>query len=404
MSKRVVVTGLGVISSIGIGWKNFWKSLRAGRSGISKITSFDTKDFPNHYGGEVRGFKPESFISSSRVKQMGRASHLAIAASKMALEDTGLGHKNLSEGNVGLCIGTTSGESVETEEYIRNLLQDKKEEQSPNLFERSLCNSIPLNIARELGLEGINLVIPTACAAGNYAIGFSYDSIMLGKADMMLTGGVDAFSWIVYIGFSRLGAMSPDLCQPFDKNRKGIIVAEGSAVIVLESLESALKRDAHIYAEVRGYGTSCDAFHMTIPSLDGASRVMENALSWSKVNVDEVDYINAHGTGTPANDKSECAAIKKVFGQRFKEIPVSSIKSMLGHTMGAASALEAIACILAVNQDIIPPTINYQTPDPECDIDCTPNEAREHTVSVALNNSFAFGGNNASVVFSKFKG
>jgi 3-oxoacyl-[acyl-carrier-protein] synthase II len=399
-----VVTGLGVVSSLGLGWKTFWESLKQGRSGISKISSFDTNEFSTHYGGEVKEFNPEDLEQPRSLKQMGRASHMAIAAAKMALEDSGYTPKDILPEGIGLCIGTTSGESIETETLIGEWIQNRLQQEEKSRFTQSICNVISSNVAKELCLEGLNFIIPTACAAGNYAIGFSYDNIVLGHSDMMLAGGVDVFSWIVFIGFNRLSAIAPQVCQPFDKNRKGIIAAEGAAIIVLESLESAMKRDAHIYAEIKGYGTSCDAYHMTIPTLEGMSKVMEDALKWSQINKDEVDYINAHGTGTRANDKSECAAIKKVFGDSYKDIPVSSIKSMLGHTMGAASALEAVACALAVNQNIIPPTINYQTPDPECDIDCVPHEARTHTVNIALNNSFAFGGNNASVVFSKFKG
>ena len=226
--------------------------------------------------------------------------------------------------------------------------------------------------------------------------------ILLGRSDVVLAGGVDAFIRFAFSGFNQFSAVAPEKCQPFDKNRKGMIVAEGAGILVLESLESALKRKAPIHAEIIGYGLSCDAFHMTASSVEGIAACMKKAIKEAGITTDEVDYISAHGTGTPTNDKNECSAIKEVFGSRYKSIPVSSIKSMLGHTMGAASAIETIACALAIKYDIIPPTINFETPDPECDIDCVPNQARKHTVNIALNNSYAFGGNNASSVLKKF--
>jgi 3-oxoacyl-[acyl-carrier-protein] synthase II len=246
-------------------------------------------------------------------------------------------------------------------------------------------------------------MISTACAAGNYAIGYGFDLIRMDRADAVFAGGSDPFSRISFTGFNQLSAVAPEKCQPFDKNRKGMMVAEGAGVLIMESLEAALKREAPIYAEILGYGLSCDAQHMTQPSVEGISACMIKATQDAAIEIDEIDYVSAHGTGTAANDRAECAAIKKVFGTRYKQIPVSSIKSMLGHTMGAASALEAITCALVVRNDIIPPTINYETPDPECDVDCVANQARKRIVNIALNNSFAFGGNNASLVLKKFK-
>jgi len=263
---------------------------------------------------------------------------------------------------------------------------------------------IAAQVAAKLCLKGKVLIIPTACAAGNYAIAYGMDLISFGRCDTVLAGGVDPFSRIAFTGFNRMFAAAPERCQPFDKNRKGMVVGEGAAVLVLESLECALDRNAKIYAEILGYGTSCDAHHMTIPSVDGISRVMQNALANACIRPSDVDYISAHGTGTPANDKTECSAIGRVFGNKAKTVPVSSIKSMLGHTMGAASALEAISCVLAVDDGWIPPTINYETPDPECEVNCVPNQSIRASVDIALNNSFAFGGNNACVVFGKYDG
>jgi 3-oxoacyl-[acyl-carrier-protein] synthase II len=261
--------------------------------------------------------------------------------------------------------------------------------------------TISAHVARHFGLTGPNYMIPNACAAGNYAIGYAYDLLRLGKAEVMLAGGCDPFSRIAFMGFNRIFAVAPEKCQPFDKNRQGTLIGEGAGVLLLESLERAQARGATIYAEVLGYGLSCDAHHMTIPHVDGLTRVMQRALQDADVNPDGVDYISAHGTGTPANDRAECTAIHEVFGPRASQIPVSSIKSMLGHTMGAASALEAIACALTIYTQWLPPTINFQEADIECAVDCVPNKTRDlDQLSIVLNNSFAFGGNNACVAFS----
>jgi 3-oxoacyl-[acyl-carrier-protein] synthase II len=401
MNKRVVITGLGVISSIGIGWKEFCDSLLKGKSGISDVSSFDTTDHFTHRGGEVKNFRPEDFIPEKKLRSLSRGSQFALGAAKLALDDAHLSFKYLSHFKIGTCIGITSG-SVQVIEHINDKLINN-EILEDNLICQLPVHATPAIIAREFKFNGPNFIFSTACAAGNYAIGYGFDLICLHKADIMLVGGSDPFSRISFTGFNQFSAVAPEKCQPFDKNRKGMIVAEGSGMLVLESLESALERGAPIYAEILGYGLSCDAQHMTQPSIGGISQCMVKAMQEAGVQADDVDYISAHGTGTVANDRTECAAIKEVFGPRYKKIPISSIKSMLGHTMGAASALEAIACTIALKNDIIPPTINYETPDPECDIDCVPNTARRHTINIALNNSYAFGGNNASLVLKKFK-
>jgi 3-oxoacyl-[acyl-carrier-protein] synthase II len=264
---------------------------------------------------------------------------------------------------------------------------------------------IPSNVAIEFDLHGPCLMIPTACAAGNYAIGYGFDMIRTGRADVMLAGGADPFSRITYMGFARLGAIAPERCQPFDKNRQGMVPGEGAAVLVLEPLEAAKARGAEIIAEVLGYGVSCDAHHMTAahPQGDGAIRAMAMAMEGSGITVDDIDYISAHGTGTPTNDRVESLAVRRLFGQRAGDIPMSSIKSMLGHTMGAASAIEAVACALAIDTGVIPPTINYETPDPECDLDYVPNAARKTDPRVILNNAYAFGGNNASLCLARIE-
>jgi 3-oxoacyl-[acyl-carrier-protein] synthase II len=401
MSKRIVITGLGIISSIGIGKDNFWNSLIEGKSGITQVTSFDTSGFSTHLGGEVKNFNPYQFVSRRRFSKIGRASCLAIAGAKLALEDARANLVDYKKERAGICLGTTMGETQVLERINEDWLKRGVDAIQPESIPRYPSNVLSSNVAIELKLKGPNYVIPCACAAGNYAIGYAYDIIRSGDADIMLAGGTDAFSRIAFIGFNRLFAVAPEKCQPFDKNRKGMIVAEGSGMVVLESYENALKRKATIYAEVLGYGLSCDAHHMTAPFSEGIKEAIEKALRQAGVMPEEVSYFNAHGTGTLANDKEECLAIKKVFGEHYKKLPVSSIKSMLGHTMGAASAIETIACCLAVKNDVIPPTINYQTPDPECDIDCVPNVCRRQKINIALNSSSAFGGNNACLVLKK---
>jgi 3-oxoacyl-[acyl-carrier-protein] synthase II len=400
MNKRVVITGLGVISSIGIGWKEFWDGLLSGKSGISPVTSFDTAKHFTHNGGEVKNFNPEVFISSEKLKTLSRATQLGLAAAKLSFEDAKLSTSDTAGFRIGTCIGITMGSVNMIEEIDDRLVRN--EPIDPNLAYQLPANTTSATIARELNLTGPNFMFSTACAAGNYAIGYGYDLIQSERADLVFAGGSDPFSRIAFTGFNQLSAVAPEKCRPFDMNRKGMMVAEGAGILVLESLEGALNRNAGIYAEIQGYGLSCDANHMTLPSVDGVSRCMVKAMTNAGITREEVDYISAHGTGTSANDRTECAAIRDVFRDNYKAIPVSSIKSMLGHTMGAASALEAVTCALILKNDIIPPTINYETRDPECDIDCVPNEARKKNVSIALNNSYAFGGNNASLVLKKY--
>lgn len=402
MNRRVVITGLGVISSIGIGREEFWDSLLKGTSGISPVSAFDTRDHSTHFGGEVRGFNGEDFIPREKLPSLNRGTQMAVAASRLALEDARLSREDLSSLKKGVSLGTTIGSIQSIEAINEGIVLEGKTE-----FDGSLIGQVPTHsalaaVSGEFEISGPNMMFSTACSAGNYAIGYGFDMIRLSRADLVLAGASDPFSQIIYTGFNQLSAVAPERCQPFDKDRKGMMVAEGAGILVLESLESATKRGAPVYAEIAGYGLSCDAQHMTQPSITGISECMRKALREAGLRPEDVDYISAHGTGTRANDSSECAAIREVFGPFSRKIPVSSIKSMLGHTMGAASALEGIACALAVKNDMLPPTINFETPDPECDIDCVPNRSRRHRVSVALNNSYAFGGNNASVVLVKF--
>lgn len=399
--RRVVITGVGVVSSIGVGKDRFWRNLIAGKSGISEVESLDTSAYDTHRGGEVKDFEPADFIDKNKIEKIGRATQFAISAVWLALDDAKLELGSVAKNRVGAIMGTTMADCQRLEEINTTWIKSGVKDVKADLIPQYPGNSLSNNIGFEFGLKNLVSAIPTACSAGNYSIGYSYDLIRTGRADLMLAGGSDSFSRVAFMGFNRLFAVAPEKCQPFDKNRKGMMVGEGAGVVLLELLEHAIKRNACIYAEVIGYALSCDAHHMTAPSSAGIVRVIVKAIKNAGISTDHVDYISAHGTGTPTNDKAECSAAKEVFKDRYNKIPMSSIKSILGHTMGAASAIEAIACCLAIKESVVPPTINYETPDPECDIDCVPNKARKASVGVALNNSLAFGGNNACLVLRK---
>lgn len=399
-NRRVVVTGLGVVSSLGIGWEEFWKNLIAGKSGISKVTGFDASKHDRQYAGEVKNFNPKKFINSRKIAQFGRASQMVIAASKLAIQDSKLKLGEDVRKKTAVCIGTTTGEIGNLEKFHDTKASSKSvKSQGVSSFP---ANSLSAAVAKELRLWGVNLVFGTACSSGNYAVGYGYDLVKTGRQNYVLAGGGDGFSRIVFTGFGRMYAIAPEKCQPFDKNRKGMIPAEGAGVVLLENFDSAIKRKARIYAEILGYGLSCDGHHMTNPSPSGIAKAIRRSLLSSQAKETQIDYINAHGTGTIENDAAECQALKAVFGKILQDTPVSSIKSMLGHTMGAASALESIACCLALAHAKVPPTINFQNRDEECDIDCVPLHGRQHKMKVVLNTSQAFGGNNACVVFGKY--
>lgn len=401
--KRVVISGIGAVTPIGSGRAGLWDALLAGQSGIRPVASFDTGGYPVHIGAEVADFEPSLHLQRLAPASVGRASQFAIAAARMALEDAGLELGNWNKRRIGVCLGTTSGEPLMIEAYNNLRKQGQVENVPPGIFSRYPCHVIASHVAIEFALQGPCLMIPTACAAGNFAIGYAYDLIRTGRADLVLAGGADAFSRITYMGFARLGAIAPQLCQPFDRNRKGMVPGEGAAMLAMEDLESAKARGACIYAEVLGYGVSCDAHHMTAahPKGDGAVRAMTMALKDSGVSVGDIDYISAHGTGTPTNDRVESLAVRTLFGSNAWTVPISSIKSMLGHTMAAASAIEAAACAMAIHSGWVPPTINYSEPDPECDLDYVPNHARQINPRVVLNNSYAFGGINASLCLAR---
>jgi 3-oxoacyl-[acyl-carrier-protein] synthase II len=400
-NRRVVVSGLGIVSSIGLGRDEFWNSLINGKSGISKVSSFDTSDYRCHNAGEVKNFDPVQFIPKRKIPFLGRTSQLAISAASLAFSDSKLVPGNINTDRTGVFVGTTMGEKP-LEETLDAWVMAGNENISRSKILQATANNISANIAIHFKVNGPNYLIPTACAAGNYAIGYGFDLVRRGVLDYALVGGADAFSKLAFTGFQRVYAMAPEICQPFDKNRKGMLVGEGAAILILEPMESALSRNAEIYAEIPGYGISCDAYHMTASKVDGIEKAILKAIKEAGIGKEEVDYINAHGTGTPGNDKTECKAIRRVFKEHHRSISVSSIKSMLGHPMGAASAMEALACCMTVKENIIPPTINYETPDDNCDIDCVPNKARLKHVNVAINNGFAFGGNNSCLVIKKY--
>ena len=391
---RIVVTGAGVISSIGKELDEFWSSLLEGRTGAAAVTSFDTTELKRGVGCEVRDFQAAEELGEAEAR-LGRASQIALYAARKACGDAGFQPDNGDR--MGVCIGTTLGEPHFIEELDPRLGPGSDLSRVVN----NPCSRIAESISTDLNISGPTLTIPTACAAGNYAIGAAYDYLQRGEANVMLAGGSDAFSRLAFIGFCRLHAMSPDVCRPFDKNRKGLLLGEGAGILLLETLESARKRNARIYAEVLGYGLSCDAFHITGPQPEGrgAAQAMRRALHRSAVDPERIDYINAHGTGTLQNDQIETRAIKEVFRDHSRSVAVSSIKALTGHAMGASSAIESIACVLAITRRTVPPTWNYQDPDPSCDLDYTPNEPRERKMRYVLNNAYAFGGNNACVVF-----
>ena len=401
---RVVVTGLGVVASNGTGKDEFWRAITEGVTGIGEVTSFDTSSLQSHLAAEVPDFQPQHFVKRQRAEKMGRASQLAIAAGRLALEDGGVELHGVDADRAGIVIGTTQGEGRDFEQALDTWFEDGFEKLTTADINRANHGNILNHVATEFELFGPALIVATACSAGNYAVGYGGDLIRLGRADLVLAGGVEPFSRIPFIGFNRLGAIAPELCQPFDVNRKGAIFGEGAGFLVMESLEHAQRRGAPIYAEFRGYALSCDAYHPTAPDPAGrqASQMIRHALQRSRLEPRDVDYISAHGTGTKANDRVESKVISEVFQEGARHIPVSSIKSMIGHTMGAAAAIEAVACVLAIQRGVVPPTINYFEKDPACDVDVVANVAREKRVHVAINNSFAFGGNNACTVFSQF--
>jgi len=396
VKKQVFVTGLGVISPIGSGRSQFWENLCRGQVGTGEIHAFDTRDFSSHCGGEVFEFDPRRFLKRLAPEEVARTTQFAIAVARMACEDAA--YMPDSSERVGICFGTTMGNQSVVEKA--NDVWASGATQLPFPASPYPLNLIAGQIANELGTRGPALVLPTACAAGNYAIGWGMDLIQSGRTDVVIAGGSDALSRGCYAIFNRLGAIAKDVCRPFDKNRSGMMVSEGAGALLLESAEHARARGARLYAELLGYGLSCDAYHPVAPDPGGCGAIasMQTALKSSGLSPDMVSYISAHGTGTKTNDVAESKAIRNVFGSRAESVPVSSIKSMLGHTMGAASALEAVASVLAIFYKELPPTANYSEADPECLTNVVPNHAQKtETVRLALSNAFGFGGNVSTI-------
>lgn len=392
--RRVAVTGVGVITPIGTGPGPFWTNLLEGVSGAGPVTSFGTEGLRNRVGCEIRNFSPPRQRRGGQAP--GRASLLAATAAALALEDAGLSGEPAVLAATGIAVGTTMGEAQELERP-----RPTGPPAAPwRAVPRFACEAIALHVASEFSLRGPMKTFPTACAAGNYACAYAYEAVRNARADVMLAGGADAFSRVAFVGLSRLLVMAPDVCRPFDRNRKGMLLAEGAGMLVLEEMERAKARGARIYAEVLGHGLSCDARHIAAPRPEdrGAALAMERALSNSGVKPHEVDHVSAHGTGTPNNDRTETLAIKRVFGRHAYQLAVNSIKAVLGHAMGAASAIEAAVCALTIAHGVIPPTWNLEAPDPECDLDYVREGPRLARVAVALNNARGFGGNNACLV------
>lgn len=390
---RVVVTGLGVLSNIGVGKENFRRALHEGKCEVSKISAFDTEGYPYAHATEITTLESREQEYKLLAKKYGRSSCLATLACIEAVNDAGFNQPLIELSNAGVILGTTNGESQVVDEVVRTSLSDGIDSIPEKSWVNCHAHSISDTVANELDLAGECMMIATACAAGNYAIGQAFDAIISGDSDAMLCGGVDSLCRKTYSGFFRFNAVTPDVCRPFDLNRKGILTGEGSAVLLLESLDHATARGAKIYAEILGYSTNCDAHHMVKPNRTSIAKCIRNAHERSGIKPEQVDFISAHGTGTPTNDVVEVGAIRDVFGADAP--PTVSIKSMIGHTMGAASAMGAIACILGMESEFIPPTVNFSEADPECEIDCVPNKARSAYSSIVENHGFAFGGNNA---------
>ncbi len=399
--ERIVVTGLGVVSSIGCTLEEFESSLLGGQSGAGLAEHFNSTGFENVTVCEVKNFDPSAYVRNTPLETLGRSAQFSIAAARMALADAGLEEAELRGRHIPVTIGTTDGESQPLDELARYWANGGLETAPAELVEKSAAGNLSNAISREFGLHGASKTIPTACAAGNYAIGNAYDMLRVGQAHIAICGGSDSVCRKTYSGFSRLGTIAPEKCQPFDLNRQGIVTGEGAGILILETLSSAQARGAHIYAEMLGYGLGCDADHMVAPNKDSVARCIGIAHKAAGVCSADIDYICAHGTGTSANDTIESQAIKAAFGPLVP--PVSSIKSMLGHCMGAASAIASIACILSIRGQFLPPTINHDTPDPNCIEDCVPNVSRTHSVRVAQNNGFAFGGNNAITIYGAYR-
>jgi len=412
LKKVVVVTGMGIISPIGIGLETFWDALINGHSGIAQITKFDVGDLTTKIAGEVRNFDPLVYMEKKEARRMDRFTQFALAATKMAVDDADLRLNEADKHRTAVVLGTGIGGIQTLEEQHNTLLEKGASRISPFFVPMMIANIAAGQVSIYLDARGPNFTVVSACASSTNAIGEAMKLIQRGDADIVVTGGSEAaLTPMSMAGFCSMRAMSTNnehpeqASRPFDQKRDGFILSEGAGILILESLEHASKRNAKIYGEIAGYGSTADAFHITAPAPDGsgAVRSMELALTDAGLTASDVQYINAHGTSTELNDKLETIAIKQVFQLRAKKVAISSTKSMTGHLLGAAGGVEAITCLLTINNSKIPPTINYETPDPDCDLDYVPNVARQASVKVAMSNSFGFGGHNASIVLKSFE-
>lgn len=409
--KRVVITGLGAITPIGIGKDNFWNSLLEGKSGIGYITRFDTENHDVKIGAEVKDFDPQDFLDKKEAKRMDRMSQFAVAGTKLAFEDGQINLDKLNKDRIGAIIGSGIGGIETLESEVIKYTEKGPRRVSPLFIPMMISNMAAGQVSMNFGLKGASMTITTACASATHAIGESFRMIKYGNMDMVVSGGTEAGITPVSIaGFCSMKALSTNnddpskACRPFDKDRNGFIMGEGAGIVILEELEHALERGAKIYAEIVGYGATSDAFHITQPDPEarGATNAMRLALEEANANYEDVGYINAHGTSTYFNDKLETLAVKTLFKDHAYNINISSTKSMTGHLLGAAGGVEAIATAMAIKEGKVPPTINYENPDEECDLNYTPNKYVERDITLALSNSLGFGGHNGSILLKKY--
>jgi len=412
MKRRVVVTGMGVVSPIGIGVEEFKKGLFSGKSGVRRITLFDPSSYRSQIAGEVRDFDPRKYLSPKEIKRMDRFTQFGMVAAEEAIRQAGINFEEEDTSRIGVLVGSGVGGLSTIEREEGNLLRGGPQKVSPFLVPMLITDIASAQVAIRYRLSGPNLSISTACATGNHSIGEAFRVIQRGEADLMIAGGAEAaITPLGLAGFCSMRALStrneePEKAsRPFDRERDGFVIGEGAGVVVLEELNRARKRGATILGEIIGFGMTADAYHITQPIQDGRGikEAMLRALKDAGVSPQEVDYINAHGTSTPLNDRIETQAIKDLFGEHAYRVPVSSTKSMTGHLLGATGGVELIACLLALNEGVIPPTINYENPDPECDLDYVPNKARKLNIKIALSNSMGFGGHNAVLIVKKYE-
>jgi len=403
MRKRVVITGMGVVSAVGNSVPEFWDSLIQGKDGAKEITAFDASAYRIKRAAEVSGLDLSAHFTARELRRLSRCDQFGLIAFREAWRSARLDQDSIDKRRVGVLLGAGSGGILSVEKYFRDVYLGKGRPSPSLLISYSLATTTDL-IAIESGLKGPRSTTATVCSSSSASIGVAFDLIQMGLADIMVSGGSDSLCEVSFSGFSSLKLVDPESCKPFDKRRQGLTIGEGAGILILEELGHALRREAPILSELIGYGICADAYHLTAPEPngEGVERVIRMALSHARVFPEEVDTINAHGTATLFNDIAETRGIKRVFGERAREIPISGIKSMIGHCLGSAGGVEAVATVLTIKNGIVPPTIHYEVPDPHCDLYYTPNHSIEKDVRVAISNSFAFGGNNVCLVFKKF--